>query len=147
MKETHQRVKKPLRQQDMDIRHFVSKKGSNAAEGAEPESHDEAVSTDQLSECDDSILLAEEGTSSTTTDTEVFIVPLLLPNRIQDTIQRWNIGQNVCKISSLGIWDCPGSLPSVLVSDLENFSGEAHCRHTEHRLWSRHEQEFIHHTR
>ncbi|XP_077317070.1 uncharacterized protein LOC143938994 isoform X2 [Lithobates pipiens] len=70
MKETHQRVKKPLRQQDMDIRHFVSKKGSNAAEGAEPESHDEAVSTDQLSECDDSILLAEEGTSSTTTDTE-----------------------------------------------------------------------------
>lgn len=57
----------------MDIRNFFSKKGSKASGEAEPESQEEAVSTDQISECDDSILLAEEleGTSSTTTDTEV----------------------------------------------------------------------------
>ncbi|XP_073483759.1 zinc finger MYM-type protein 1-like [Aquarana catesbeiana] len=69
----HQRGKTPLRQQDMDIRNFFSKKGSKASGEAEPESQEEAVSTDQISECDDSILLAEEleGTSSTTTDTEV----------------------------------------------------------------------------
>ncbi|CAI9593250.1 unnamed protein product, partial [Staurois parvus] len=36
----------------------------------------------------------------------------------------------VSKISSSGIWVRPDPVPSVLISELGNFSEEAHCRHT-----------------
>ncbi|XP_073470788.1 uncharacterized protein [Aquarana catesbeiana] len=67
----HQRGKTPYDNWIWISEIFFSKKGSKASGEAEPESQEEAVSTNQISECDDSTLLAEEGTSSTTTDTLV----------------------------------------------------------------------------